>query len=36
MEFVPGGNMWAVPAVANGRLYIRDQDVLYPYDIRRQ
>lgn len=35
MEFVPGGNMWAVPAVANGRLYIRDQDVLYAYDIRR-
>lgn len=35
MPYVPGGNMWAVPAVANGRLYIRDLDSLYAYDIRR-
>jgi outer membrane protein assembly factor BamB len=35
MPFVPGGNMWAYPAIANGRLYIRDMDNLYAYDIRR-
>jgi outer membrane protein assembly factor BamB len=27
--------MWAVPVVANGRLYVRDQDTLYSYNIRR-
>jgi len=26
--------MWTVPVVANGRLYLRDQDNLYSYDIR--
>jgi outer membrane protein assembly factor BamB len=26
--------MWAPPVIANGRLYIRDQDTLYSYDIR--
>ena len=26
--------MWAPPVIANGRLYIRDQDKLYAYDIR--
>jgi outer membrane protein assembly factor BamB len=26
--------MWAPPVIANGRLYIRDQDKLYSYDIR--
>ncbi len=35
MQFVPGGNMWSVPAIGNGRLYIRDLDKLYAYDIRR-
>ena len=35
MEWVPNGNMWAYPAIANGRLYIRDQDSLYAFDIRR-
>jgi len=34
MTYVPNGNMWSVPAVANGRLYIRDQDNLYAYDIK--
>jgi len=28
-------NTWAYPAIANGRLYIRDQDNLYAYDISR-
>jgi outer membrane protein assembly factor BamB len=31
----PSGSMWTVPTVANGRLYLRDQDNLYAYDIRR-
>jgi outer membrane protein assembly factor BamB len=31
----PAGSLWTVPAVANGRLYIRDQDNLYAYDIKR-
>jgi outer membrane protein assembly factor BamB len=25
---------WAVPVIANGRLYLRDQDALYSYDIQ--
>ena len=35
MPYVYGGNMWTVPAIANGRLYIRDLDTLYAYDIKR-
>ncbi len=27
-------NSWAHPVVANGRLYLRDQDVLLAYDVR--
>lgn len=30
-----GGDSWAHPAIANGRLYLREQDVLWAYDIRR-
>jgi outer membrane protein assembly factor BamB len=26
--------MWTLPVIANGRLYIRDQDTLYSYDIK--
>jgi outer membrane protein assembly factor BamB len=26
---------WTVPAIANGKLYLRDQDTLYCYDIKR-
>jgi outer membrane protein assembly factor BamB len=26
--------MWAPPVISNGRLYLRDQDSLYSYDIR--
>jgi outer membrane protein assembly factor BamB len=29
-----GGDSWAHPAIANGRLYLREQDVLWVYDIR--
>lgn len=28
-------NTWTVPTIANGRLYIRDQENLYAYDIKR-
>jgi outer membrane protein assembly factor BamB len=31
----PAGSMWTVPAIADGRLYLRDQDNLYAYDISR-
>ena len=30
------GQIWAHPAIANGRLYIRHGDVLYCYDIKGQ
>ena len=34
---IPHGdlNTWTPPVVANGRLYLRDQDTLYCYDIKR-
>ena len=34
---IPKGqwNTWAVPVIANGRLYVREQDNLYAYDIKR-
>ena len=25
---------WAHPVIANGRLYVRDQDVLFCYDVK--
>ena len=31
----PAGSLWTVPAIADGRLYLRDQDNLYAYDIKR-
>lgn len=34
-RYASGGNMWAVPAIAGGRLYLRDLDNLYAYDIKR-
>ena len=27
-------NAWAHPVIANGKLYIRDQDNLFCYDIK--
>jgi outer membrane protein assembly factor BamB len=33
--WAPSGSMWAYPAIANGRLYIRDQDALFAFDIKR-
>jgi outer membrane protein assembly factor BamB len=33
--WAPSGHMWTVPVIANGRLYIRNQDSLYAHDIKR-
>ncbi len=30
-----GGDSWAHPVIANGRLYLREQDTLWVYDLRR-
>jgi outer membrane protein assembly factor BamB len=30
----PSGMVWTHPAVANGRLYLRDQDLLFCYDVK--
>lgn len=30
----PSGRLWTHPVVANGRLYIRDQELLYCFDLR--
>ena len=29
-------NSWPHPVIANGRLYLRDQDVLLSYDVRKE
>ena len=31
----PSGRIWTHPVVANGRLYLRDQELLMSYDIRK-
>ncbi len=31
-----GKSAWAYPVIANGRLYLRDQDVLLAYDIKKK
>ena len=28
-------NAWAHPVIAGGRLYLRDQDILFCYDVKR-
>jgi outer membrane protein assembly factor BamB len=33
--WAPSGHMWTVPSIANGRLYLREQDNLFAYDIKR-
>lgn len=30
----PNGGLWTHPVVANGRLYLRDQELLFCYDLR--
>jgi hypothetical protein len=32
----PSGAIWTHPVIANGRLYLRDQELLYCYDLREQ
>ncbi len=31
----PSGRFWTPPVVSNGRLYLRDQNLLFCYDVRR-
>lgn len=31
----PSGGIWAHPVIANGKLYLRDQEILYCYDIKQ-
>jgi outer membrane protein assembly factor BamB len=30
----PSGRIWTHPVISNGRLYLRDQEILYCYDVR--
>ena len=30
----PAGKVWTHPVISNGRLYLRDQEILYCYDIK--
>ena len=30
----PKGKVWTHPVVLNGRLYLRDQDLIFCYDVR--
>ncbi|OWK37703.1 PQQ-binding-like beta-propeller repeat protein [Fimbriiglobus ruber] len=31
----PSGGLWTHPVIANGRLYIRDQEFVYCYDVKK-
>lgn len=31
----PSGGLWTHPAIANGRLYIRDQELLFCFDVKK-
>ena len=30
----PKGRIWTHPVIINGRLYLRDQDLIYCYDVK--
>ena len=30
----PSGRVWTHPVIANGRLYVRDQELIFCYDLR--
>jgi outer membrane protein assembly factor BamB len=30
----PQGRIWTHPVISNGRLYLRDQDLIYCYDVK--
>lgn len=32
----PQGRIWTHPVICNGKLYLRDQDLVYCYDVKRQ
>jgi outer membrane protein assembly factor BamB len=32
----PSGGVWTHPVIANGRLYLRDQELLFCYDVKAQ
>lgn len=32
---LPSGSLWTYPVIANGRLYIRDQELLFCYDLKK-
>jgi outer membrane protein assembly factor BamB len=32
----PSGKIWTPPVIANGRLYLRDQDLIFCYDIKEK
>ena len=31
----PKGKIWTHPVVVNGKLYLRDQDLIYCFDVRQ-
>ena len=31
----PSGGIWTHPVIANGRLYVRDQELLFSFDVKR-
>jgi outer membrane protein assembly factor BamB len=31
----PQGHIWTHPVIANGKLYLRDQDLIYCYDVKQ-
>jgi outer membrane protein assembly factor BamB len=35
-QHAPKGAIWTHPVIANGHLYLRDQELLYCYDLREQ
>ena len=32
---LPGGGLWTHPVIANGRLYVRDQELLFCFDVKK-
>lgn len=32
---LPSGGLWTHPVIANGRLYVRDQELLFCYDVKK-
>ena len=32
----PRGKIWTHPTIANGKMYLRDQEIVYCFDIKQQ